>query len=66
MMKKFGLILAIIVAVNCGAPARKAAPEISSNKVNTKEEEMTQYQAYEHFFRADLLEESGNYEKAAD
>jgi tetratricopeptide (TPR) repeat protein len=66
MMRKLGLILVIIVAANCGSPARKATPEIDSNKVITKEQGMAQSQAYEHFFRADLLEKSGNYEKAAD
>jgi tetratricopeptide (TPR) repeat protein len=64
-MKKiiFSLILAIALS---GILAAQDTKSDSLKSKVSREQMMGQAQAFEHFSRGDLYEESGNYEKAAD
>jgi tetratricopeptide (TPR) repeat protein len=67
MMKYLVLIsFAALTLAGCGAPARKALPEVVPDKALGHEKYLAEYQAFDHFSKADLFEEIGNYEKAAD
>lgn len=59
-------MLIILMIAGCGGAARKNLTDSNNNVKNEHEQFLEKYQAMDHFSKADLLEKSGNLEKAAD
>jgi tetratricopeptide (TPR) repeat protein len=64
-MKKLIFALILAVAACSGISAQDTESDSLTGK-QTKEQAMAEAQAFEHFSRGDLYEQSGNYDKAAD